>query len=358
MRAWLVVALAITTGACNTGSLNPAACANHPLGWCPTGTYCVIKGDESKCVPVVDGSSDQIDAISLADRGDRPSLRDTSMGPDRSDSSVAPDTSDGLPSTDKPADSVVEAESGPTDATADAEVGAYCGDGIVESPEQCDQGSANKKDAYGKGLCTTDCKNAPYCGDGIINGVEVCDNGGSGSTDLGACNPECTGYYEKKIIQPTGGQLYSTDLGGPAGADGICQDEFGAGWKALIVGGGRRATLTPFLGDQPQDWVIQKYSYYYNQSGQLLWRTDDIPLLGVHAGMRESIYADVFPSGNYPWTGWAADWTTLPDDDALSEGTCNGWTTGTGWASFAFPNLMPAASEECGSSSFILCAQQ
>jgi hypothetical protein len=90
-----------------------------------------------------------------------------------------------------------------------------------------------------------------------------------------------------------------------------------------------------------------------------VWRTDDVPLLGVHAGKREAIYADVFVNGgNYPWSGWAADWTTLPDDEPGFRGTCNGWTNGTGWASFAFQDLMPGQSEACGGQSFILCVQQ
>ncbi len=71
----------------------------------------------------------------------------------------------------------------------------------------------------------------------------------------------------------------------------------------------------------------------------------------------EAIYADVFMAGNYPWTGWADDWTTLPDND--SGGTCGGWTNvTTGDASFALPDLTFGANEMCGSYSFILCAQQ
>ncbi|HXI97351.1 MAG TPA: DUF1554 domain-containing protein, partial [Gemmatimonadaceae bacterium] len=202
-------------------------------------------------------------------------------------------------------------------------------------------------------------KNAPFCGDGKVNGSEACDNGASGATDLGACNPECYGFYEKKTIKPTNNFYMGGSLGGPAGADGICQTEFGAGWKAFLVGGPRRATTTPLKGDNPQDWVIQKYRYYYNLSGQLIWRTDEIPLLGVHAGQRQDIYADVFSPGNYPWTGWASDWTTLPENEAKAQGTCNGWTSGSaGWGNFALPNLTGSASESCGSSSFILCAQQ
>jgi Protein of unknown function (DUF1554) len=233
-----------------------------------------------------------------------------------------------------------------------------CGDGTKDPLEDCDLGSANKADAYGRGQCTTLCRNAPYCGDGFRNGVEVCDSAGSAATDLGSCNPECTGYYEKKIIRPTN-MFYSTNLGGIAGADTKCQTEFGVGWKALLVGGSRRATVTPYRGDGQQDWVIQKYTHYYNVQDLLVWRTDEIPLLGVRGGARLNLYATVFDnSGNYPWAGWAADWTTLPDSGIT--GTCAGWTAAppTGYGSFVLNDLATVAGELCGASSFILCVQQ
>ena len=44
------------------------------------------------------------------------------------------------------------------------------------APEQCDLGSQNQANAYGKGACTTSCKNAPYCGDGRVQSPpEACD---------------------------------------------------------------------------------------------------------------------------------------------------------------------------------------
>ncbi len=58
--------------------------------------------------------------------------------------------------------------------------------------------------------------------------------------------------------------------------------------KALLVGATRRATVAPFAGDQQLDWVIRKYTYYYNSNNQLLWRTDGIALLGVRDGQAGS----------------------------------------------------------------------
>ncbi|HKO51975.1 MAG TPA: DUF1554 domain-containing protein [Polyangiaceae bacterium] len=236
-----------------------------------------------------------------------------------------------------------------------------CGNGKLDSGEDCDLGSANNSKAYGPGLCTDRCKTAPYCGDGTRNGTEVCDEGGSGSTALGACDPECSGYYEKKFIKPTfTAAPLSTNLGGISGADATCVSQYGPGWKALIVGKTRRATVTPLLGDQQLDWVLQKYRYYYNQTSELVWRTDEVALLGVRGGKRYEIYANLFPfTGTYPWAGFRLDWTTFDDNPSTSQGTCNSWTTDTGgFGNFVTPDLTVVASEACGSTAFILCVGQ
>ncbi|GEM_PF-3496823 len=59
-----------------------------------------------------------------------------------------------------------------------------CGNGIKESPEQCDDGNSNNFDS-----CKNDCT-APVCGDGLINQLtEQCDDGNT--NDLDACNNKC-----------------------------------------------------------------------------------------------------------------------------------------------------------------------
>jgi hypothetical protein len=233
-----------------------------------------------------------------------------------------------------------------------------CGDSVVDAGEECDKGAQNSAVAYGQGLCTDKCKWAPYCGDNIKNGPEKCDGGGSGSTALGACNPECTGFYEKRFIYRTN-QTYATNMGGISGADGICVAEFGAQFKALLVGGSRRATVTPLVGDGQQDWVIHKYTHYYNASDQLIWRTDGIALLGVREGQRMNLYASVYDAGAgiYAWGGYSSDWATLADK------TCSGWTLGTMAgdpfsAAFSLDDLTYGNLEPCGRSQYVLCTQQ
>ena len=141
-----------------------------------------------------------------------------------------------------------------------------------------------------------------------------------------------------------------------------CAKEFGDGWKALLVGASRRATVTPCAGDQQLDWVIRKYTHYYNSSNELIWRTDGVSLLGVRDGKRVNTYAPAFPSsGTYPWSGYKSDWTTFDDSSSATtyQGTCNSWTSVSGgWGSFIQPDLMNPASEACGATAFILCVER
>ena len=226
----------------------------------------------------------------------------------------------------------------------------FCGDGKLDRREGCDQGVANRIDAYGESQCSTECKRGGHCGDGTRNGDELCDDGQAATTAIGACTPECTGFYVRKTIKHTA-MAYSSNLGGIAGADRKCENEFGPGHKALIVGGSRRATLTPLLGDGQTDWVIRKYTHYYNARNELVWRTDDLALLGVRNGSRVELLANGFyPQLGYPWSGYATDWTTIPEQGY--GGTCRGWTFAqdTGYGSFVLPDLRAGAGEPCGRS--------
>jgi fibro-slime domain-containing protein len=69
----------------------------------------------------------------------------------------------------------------------------------VSPGEQCDNGTAGNCDpatttCYNQ--CTTSCTLGPHCGDGVLNGPEQCDNGKNvdayGSAGSNACSPGCT----------------------------------------------------------------------------------------------------------------------------------------------------------------------
>jgi cysteine-rich repeat protein len=64
----------------------------------------------------------------------------------------------------------------------------FCGDGIVDTGEECDDGNRTTGDA-----CTNAC-NIPFCGDGVVSVGEQCDDGNDVDTDRcrNSCvNPVC-----------------------------------------------------------------------------------------------------------------------------------------------------------------------
>lgn len=97
------------------------------------------------------------------------------------------------------------------------------------------------------------------CGTMLTNGTEVC----------------------KEVRRSL--DVHGSNLGGIGGADSICAGDFGTGWKALLVGTSRRASVTPFVGDGQLDWVLRPNTYYFNEREQLVWQTDASALLGVRA---------------------------------------------------------------------------
>ena len=72
----------------------------------------------------------------------------------------------------------------------------YCGDGVLQNPpEACDDGASNSALAYGVGLCTNLCQPAPYCGDKQVQGQfgERCDDG-KNTGEPGSCMVGCVGW--------------------------------------------------------------------------------------------------------------------------------------------------------------------
>ena len=76
----------------------------------------------------------------------------------------------------------------------------YCGDGVKDAGEQCDDGNTVDDDA-----CRNDCV-LPFCGDGILDEGEECDDGNN--VDGDKCSAECDiePYCGDGIIQPELGE--------------------------------------------------------------------------------------------------------------------------------------------------------
>lgn len=71
------------------------------------------------------------------------------------------------------------------DTAVDTGWEVWCGNGIIEGDEMCDDGIL----AGEYNGCAPGCVLGPYCGDGIVNGTEACDDGNRDKKD--GCNNRC-----------------------------------------------------------------------------------------------------------------------------------------------------------------------
>jgi len=93
-----------------------------------------------------------------------------------SEATTGPETGD--PDTDTSAGTTAEVTTGPP---------GFCGDGMVDPGEECDDGDLDEVDE-----CTTKCR-PPGCGDDILQPGELCDDGNLDDGD------ECTSHCEPAV---------------------------------------------------------------------------------------------------------------------------------------------------------------
>ena len=101
-----------------------------------------------------------------------------------------------------------------------------CGDGILQSPEECD-GSIYAVPPPGGATCVN-CL-AAYCGNGMLDGSEQCDNGAANS-NTGACTLSCTiatcgdGFTQAGLEQCDLGSTPTNNNGPTASCTATCQN--------------------------------------------------------------------------------------------------------------------------------------
>jgi len=114
--------------------------------------------------------------------------------------------------------------------TIKAAAAGTCGDGVVDTGEQCDDGANN---GLSTDTCGTDCKThscgggsaAPVCGNGVVETGEECDDGSANGTNGDTCTSQCHSTHlcccGDGIVEPGEG----CDEGANNGAaGGTCSD--------------------------------------------------------------------------------------------------------------------------------------
>ncbi|GMV40003.1 MAG: hypothetical protein AMXMBFR64_17190 [Myxococcales bacterium] len=105
----------------------------------------------------------------------------------------------------------------------------FCGNGLVESGEECDHGGANSDTE--PDACRTDCR-APSCGDGVTDTGESCDDGNDEPGD--GCEVDCKATGEQDCGNGTVELPEECDDGNDDPTDGCTECE----WSALPVQAG------------------------------------------------------------------------------------------------------------------------
>lgn len=139
---------------------------------------------------------------------------------------------------------------------------ATCGDGdLWAGVEVCDEGPGGNNGEYGG--CLADCSaRAPFCGDGLLDPGEGCDNGEANGTPehadgFAACSATCNFDAKRVLISSL---EFNGKLGGLTGADLLCQNLVkAAGWpewtrvRAWLSDGSTSALtrLTAFDSGEP-----------------------------------------------------------------------------------------------------------
>jgi hypothetical protein len=128
------------------------------------------------------------------------------------------------------------------------------------------------------------------------------------------------------LITETSGVIASGDFGNNpvAFADSLCD----AGSAAMFAYPNvREAALDPFDTSESIDWVLDPYTAYVNDDGDVVWITDDVPLLGVRDGAQQPLLVAVSPCVTgcvyRKLTGMVDGWLTRV------ENTCSLWSDGS-----------------------------
>jgi hypothetical protein len=303
----------------------------------------------------------------------------TSDEPTTADASSEPGT---ISATDPSA-----SDSLPMTATSETG-GSFCGDGIKDAGEDCDDGQANGVDSdctqdcvvtvcgdhykgpseecdlgqdnADDGACTLACElPEAVCGDGVTNGAEVCDDGPLNGKMLEKCSADCTTMIPKATLmiklsaETTIGKFSGNNMTGIFAGDFLC----GEGFEVMAASPMNRIASTGAFDGVGQDgWVLEKYRGYTDSQGVLVGITGAEGLLGVINGQPVNLMAPI--GTGKVWTGLKPTWQT-------AEETCNGWVSPlnvdmgvVGDASSVTGSFLGSIKQACNLTAKLYCVEQ
>jgi len=240
---------------------------------------------------------------------------------------------------------------------ADGDVVPGCGNGVIETGEQCDDGNAVQEDGchndcliprcgdgitdLGEGCddgtdnsntmpdaCRTDCR-LPYCGDGVVDTGEECDDGNADNTD--DCPVSCVAAYCGDGCTWAGheacddGNTDDTDVCTTSCRAATCGDGFVWAGHEDCEGGGTQPCMTTCGSSGTEPCVACAWAAACNPPAELCNGVDD----DCDGETDEDFScADASVEGMWTIRGATADTTTC--GDALAQTVHLNWReTGT-----------------------------
>lgn len=291
--------------------------------WCDhENRGCVAPGVASECI--------------VAPYGDEPTTEVTTEPTTSSDTEAPTTTGEFTESSSNPDASTETTDGSESETDLDTDTPETCGDGVVQTGEACDDGNEDNGDA-----CTNQCELAT-CGDGIVwVGMEACDDANQDNHDscLNTCevascgdgfvragheecddqNNEvgdgCYQCWEDRLVFITS-ETFQGNLGGLAGADGLCQ----AAAEATELPGSFKAWLSSGE-DMPLTTMVHAQGVYRRVDGVVIARgwhdlTDEL----IDATISVTELGEPVELGS--WTNTEASGVVAADPS-----DCNGWTT-------------------------------
>jgi cysteine-rich repeat protein len=233
-----------------------------------------------------------------------------------------------------------------TSATTSA-TDPFCGDGVVNGDEECDDGDVDNED-----YCVSGCKDA-VCGDGFVSPVEDCDDQNSDNED--GCNNVCA---RDRIVFVTSG-AYNGYFGGFVGATNTCRSlAYDAGFENPLQ-------FFPWLSDGE---FYPSLTFYRSKGRYVL--PDMVTVIAddwddlTDGELQNPIDTDE----NGVWLDGTITWTaTLPSGLPNPEMEhCSGWSVGGEWGGWGYTGLTdlwwtapPEASPQaCGNYARLYCFEQ